>query len=1453
MKNENRKGFTLVELLAVIAIIAILGITAVAAYNGITQRTKEKAYEAKIKQIENAAAKWASENNVSYKTEISVNKLIVQGYLQADSVSDEGKALISNPVDNSNMVCYVIDLSRKEGEYEAVVSKTKQNCSLAEQALYDEKIKVAAYTDTNKKVEFNDNYLTWTNRDISLIVSSEDFDSSAVSISYDFEGNTVTKNVSGLERSTDQYQADDSKYYNVFNISAEIILNSNVVITYTLNDGSIYSRIVNVRIDKECATFIASSTNDWISVEKPLTVFIDDGEGSGVKGFYISKDIANKGDIILTSYKEDVDIKEVGTYYIWTEDMAGNISLAEDSKIIVNNIDTSEPTCEISFIGTLGQHGWYLTDVIPRATTSEAGISGLYFGISKTNTPVYPEYVSGGFVGTVDATLQNQTEKAGVNYYCFVKSLAGREGTNTKTAKVDKTRPTLKVEPTSNNENTIEKNVKISIADALSGLNADNKIYYAWSLDNVNPPTTWEYIEAKATDESNAAKAVSMTGKEKVGEYYLWIKGATITDYAGNSSDEENKVYGPYAYSATVTYDGNGNTSGSTTSTICPYNKPCTLATNGFKKTGYTYSGWFTAKVGGTKYGTTHTFLDNTVVYAQWTPITYTIKFDGNGSTSGSTTSVTCTYDSSCTLTKNGFAKTGYTFAGWAKSASGSVEYSNGKSVKNLTSINGDTVTLYAKWTPITYTIKFDGNGSTGGSTTSVTCTYDSSCTLTKNGFTKTGYTFAGWNTLSIGKGTSYNNSASVKNLSSKSGDTVTLYAKWTANTYTIKFDGNGSTSGSTDSKTCTYDKDCALPSNGFKKTGYTFAGWNTLANGKGTSYTNGASVKNLSNASGGTATLYAQWTANTYTISYDSYVGTVATKPTTGTYGTQLTISKPTKNIVVSFNGNSQGATISSTSSITKAYTFNGWTSSSGDGLESTALYGSSSATSAWSGSSTKYSYFKNLRSTSGTVKMTSNWTAPTITLPTVTKTGYTCVWNSSSDGKGSLTVASGKTYTPTTAETRTFYAYCTAISYKISYSYGYGSAGTNAPTSGTYGSNVSISKPTKSVVLTFDRNSQGATISSTANVSGTSTFSGWTSSSSDGLASTALAGGSSWSGTATKATTFKNLSYTSGATVKLTATWDNPELTLPTIKKTGYTCSWNTSADGTGTKKASGATYTATRTRTWYAYCTPKTYTIAYDSHVGTVATKPTSGTYDSDVTISNPTKTLTITFDMGDTGIAQKSAVSGNYTFNGWTSSSDDGLNTSTAKTGSSSATSAWSGSKTKNTHFKNLRSTSGTVTMTSNWTAPSVKLPTLKKTGYTCTWNWIKSNGTTKSYASGGTYTASTATSRTLVAKCTVNCSEDNPTGCKVYYTCRQGNTFMYQSASSSAQAVTVASGTPLYKISESGNWTYFYTESLSSTNPWYVDVKGGQNYGWIYNACLTDQSADYCEFVQCPDL
>ena len=307
-------------------------------------------------------------------------------------------------------------------------------------------------------------------------------------------------------------------------------------------------------------------------------------------------------------------------------------------------------------------------------------------------------------------------------------------------------------------------------------------------------------------------------------------------------------------------------------------------STFGMYKTGYRFTKWGTSSSGGTLFDQDDATIKPTdlnssissgdctrTLYAQWTPNTYTIKFDGNGSTSGSTASMSMTYDVAKNLTANGFTKSGYHFSGWNTKADGSgTSYYNKQSVKNLTATHGATITLYAQWDTNSYTIAFNGNGNTGGTTSSMTMKFDVAKNLNKNGYTRTGYTFSKWNTKSDGSGTNYTNQQSVKNLTTVNGGIFYLYAQWTSNTYTIKFNGNGATSGSTASMTMTYDVAKNLTANGFKRTGYIFDGWNTNSSGTGTNYTDRQSVKNLTSTNGGTVTLYAQWKPITYTIKFD-------------------------------------------------------------------------------------------------------------------------------------------------------------------------------------------------------------------------------------------------------------------------------------------------------------------------------------------------------------------------------------------------------------------------------------------------------------------------------------------------------------------------------------------------------------------------------------------------------
>ena len=121
---------------------------------------------------------------------------------------------------------------------------------------------------------------------------------------------------------------------------------------------------------------------------------------------------------------------------------------------------------------------------------------------------------------------------------------------------------------------------------------------------------------------------------------------------------------------------------------------------------------------------------------------------------------------------------TGYTFAGWFTAQA------DGTQVQDDAELTAD-LTLYAQWTANSYTVTFDANGGEG-SMNQQTFTYDVKQTLTPNTFTRTGYSFTGWNTQADGNGSTYGDKAEVLNLTTEAGVNITLYAQWTANSYTV-------------------------------------------------------------------------------------------------------------------------------------------------------------------------------------------------------------------------------------------------------------------------------------------------------------------------------------------------------------------------------------------------------------------------------------------------------------------------------------------------------------------------------------------------------------------------------------------------------------------------------------------------------------------------------------------
>ncbi len=160
---------------------------------------------------------------------------------------------------------------------------------------------------------------------------------------------------------------------------------------------------------------------------------------------------------------------------------------------------------------------------------------------------------------------------------------------------------------------------------------------------------------------------------------------------------------------------------------------------------------------------------------------------------------------------------------------------------------------------PAPYSITYNANGGNGAPAADYKC-YGINKTLSSTVPTRDGYTFIGWNTEQNGSGTSY-----AKGATYSANASVTLYAKWTANTYKVKFNGNGNTGGSMSDQNFTYGTAQNLTANAFSRTGYTFAGWATSSGGA-KAYNDKQSVNNLTATNGGTINLYAVWTSIPYT-----------------------------------------------------------------------------------------------------------------------------------------------------------------------------------------------------------------------------------------------------------------------------------------------------------------------------------------------------------------------------------------------------------------------------------------------------------------------------------------------------------------------------------------------------------------------------------------------------------
>lgn len=404
----------------------------------------------------------------------------------------------------------------------------------------------------------------------------------------------------------------------------------------------------------------------------------------------------------------------------------------------------------------------------------------------------------------------------------------------------------------------------------------------------------WTPGQASLTYDGNGAtggKTDPQTGKtdEKINvrdngftrDGYTFVTWNTQADCKGNAVKPNSEwtlrgsstLYACWAGNAqTLTYHGNGATGGNTAAQSGKTGDELTTNANGFTRDGYTFVRWDTAKDGsGTAYGEGKNGVSQYVMkpagndlYAIWKANPATIQYRNDWpNTTGSTPDTTGNTGDTVTISQNSFDRPGYTFTGWSTSKRGDPSLQPG----DKHTLEPRTTTVWAQWKADPAHLVYNSNiGTVGSETKTVDGVVDQTVKTITNPFDRPGYTFSGWNTQADGKGKAYDPGADctlTANDKSTPKNTSVLYAQWTINKVTLKFDPNGGVGGypsiNTDAfGSVTIPKDAKEPK--VTRPGFRFTGWSLkktpdkdetlLTPGKDT----------VSMPAEGEVTVYAQW-----------------------------------------------------------------------------------------------------------------------------------------------------------------------------------------------------------------------------------------------------------------------------------------------------------------------------------------------------------------------------------------------------------------------------------------------------------------------------------------------------------------------------------------------------------------------------------------------------------------
>ena len=514
MKN---KGFTLVELLAVVAILAVIIGLSFVVFTRVQDDVLTQELENTVSYIEAQAENYANDTNI---TVVSVEDLILSGYVEPDDETD-----IYNPVDNSSLNCYIVRSTYEDGEFTAqfdfdTLLDRNENGTCNS---YVQEAVISIGVKEEESVEYSSEIKDWYKNNVELAV--------------------LGANKTPLISDTAIYEWRSN--YGEINTTPTVITTvsegivSNIPYSVTINyeeEGQSYNAeaTATINIDRESPRIISvnvPNSTEW-TTSKTVTITATDGNGSGLKGIYVGKDLTTcTEDLNYTEVGDNTtieqEIREEGTYRACAIDNVGNVSEISEAFEIINVDGTIDNISLTPNITEITNSNIILTG---RAQDEGAGIVG--YGHFDNNNPDINGSGWTNIAATNAEVSSNRTVSTNGTYYFCAKDALGNVGcAKYEVTNIDKRVPDLTL-----TANTTSYATSVTLTgtarDNTDANNAASGIRrYQITTSSSRPSSGWT---TASSGQMNITTSISVNNNTT---YYLWVE-----DNVGNVTSKSLRV-----------------------------------------------------------------------------------------------------------------------------------------------------------------------------------------------------------------------------------------------------------------------------------------------------------------------------------------------------------------------------------------------------------------------------------------------------------------------------------------------------------------------------------------------------------------------------------------------------------------------------------------------------------------------------------------------------------------------------------------------------------------------------------------------------------------------------------------------------------------------------------------------------------------------------------------------